>query len=83
MTEAHRVLYPFTLGKETLMYFVIEVTTKEQTVKSLFDFPSLNAAKAHLFSFLASSYADSEITYILGQILDEGGNIIFSELKEA
>ena len=65
------------------MYFAIEITTKEQTVKSLFDFPTLTAAKAHLFSFLASSYSDSEITYILGQILDEGGNIIFSELKEA
>lgn len=65
------------------MYFTIQITKKNGvTLKQLFDFETLDEAKSNYFYFLSSSYADTDVTYILGEVIDEHGVILCMEVKK-
>lgn len=62
------------------MYFSTQITKKNGvTTKELFDFPTLKAAKANLFYFLSSSYANDN-EYIFGEVKDEDGVVHFHDI---
>ena len=65
------------------MYFVLHVTRANgQTAKELFDFPTIEAARANHHYFLSSCYANESVTYALAMILNVVGDILAKEVYD-
>lgn len=63
------------------MYFTVQVTRKNGTIsKQIFDFPTLREAKANHYYFMSSSSADTDIDYILGEIIDYNGFTVCQDI---
>lgn len=63
------------------MFFTIQITRKNgQVAKQLFDFNDEKSAKSNHYYFLASSYADADIDYILAEVINDEGVVICNEL---
>lgn len=64
------------------MYFVVQITRSgSETAKALFDFPTIDAAKANYFYFLSSSYSNASLDYFMAAIIDDHGNVLTTEIK--
>lgn len=62
------------------MFIVVQATKSEETVALVsYKFDTLDEAKANYHGFLASSYANPGLTYILGAIIDEVGQSVMRE----
>lgn len=63
------------------MYYVLRITRiGENIAKEVYDFADLNAARSNLFFFLSSSYANPELDYFMGEVIDVYGNILHHEM---
>lgn len=63
------------------MYYVFQATKTADANPAIaaFAFDTVEAAKSNHFSFLASCYANSSLTYFLGEVLDERGACVACE----
>lgn len=65
------------------MYYVLHATKANgQTAKELFDFPTIEAARANHHYFLSSCYANDAVTYALAMILNAVGDVLDREVYD-
>lgn len=59
------------------MYFICEATTVDGvTAKAMYEEGNAESAKSRYHGFLASCYANQNLTYFMGMYCDESGNVI-------
>lgn len=63
------------------MFYVFQVTKSADSTPAIaaFAFDTIVAAKSNHHLFMASNYANSALTYFLGEILDERGACVACE----
>ena len=67
-----------------MFYMLLIQTFEDETpaAKALFDYPDMDAAKAALFSTMASSMANENIKTVMCEIINEAGSVLKHERWE-
>lgn len=67
-----------------MLYMILIQTFEDETptAKALFDYPDMDAAKAALFSTMASSMANDNIKTVVCEIINDRGGVLKHERWE-